>query len=340
MAPRCSSRPRASTRGSLDRHGHLRGRAHVGTDDVSGLGLSPTGSACTSRSTTRRGLDATTGSELAGVGREPRPDRTRAWPRPRSRSGRAVAGRGAPVGQDRWMRRRSCRPSPPCSRSRSRRSLPARSATSPWDGFRSIVFRDHDEVEIGSRNERPMTRYFPEVVEAIRANLPERAVVDGEIVVPDPELGRLEFETLQQRIHPADSRVRMLAEATPAHLVAFDLLALGDDDLTSRPFAERRTAPRGRAHGREVADPRHAGHDRRGVARGGSTSSRGGLDGVVAKPLEGTYQQDKRGDVQDQARAHRRLRRGRVPATRAAPMPSGRSCSGCTTTRACSPTSG
>ena len=79
-----------------------------------------------------------------------------------------------------------------------------------WDGFRSIVFRDHDEVEIGSRNERPMTRYFPEVVEAIRANLPERAVVDGEIVVPDPELARLEFETLQQRIHPADSRVRML----------------------------------------------------------------------------------------------------------------------------------
>ncbi len=111
-----------------------------------------------------------------------------------------------------------------------------------WDGFRSIVFRDHDEVEIGSRNERPMTRYFPEVVEAIRANVPDRAVVDGEIVVPDPELGRLEFETLQQRIHPADSRVRMLAEATPAHLVAFDLLALGDDDLTGRPFAERRTA--------------------------------------------------------------------------------------------------
>ena len=111
-----------------------------------------------------------------------------------------------------------------------------------WDGFRSIVFRDHDEVEIGSRNERPMTRYFPEVVDAIRANLPERAVVDGEIVVPDPGLGRLEFETLQQRIHPADSRVRMLAEATPAHLVAFDLLAIGDDDLTGRPFAQRRTA--------------------------------------------------------------------------------------------------
>src|SRR5213593_2024306 len=80
-----------------------------------------------------------------------------------------------------------------------------------WDGFRSIVFRDGDEVEIGSRNERPMTRYFPEVVEAIKANLPERCVVDGEIVVPDGEGSRLEFETLQLRIHPAESRVRLLA---------------------------------------------------------------------------------------------------------------------------------
>ena len=80
-----------------------------------------------------------------------------------------------------------------------------------WDGFRSIVFRTGDEVEIGSRNERRMTRYFPEVVDAIKANLPERTVIDGEIVVPDPELHRLEFETLQQRIHPADSRVRMLS---------------------------------------------------------------------------------------------------------------------------------
>jgi len=85
-----------------------------------------------------------------------------------------------------------------------------------WDGFRSIVFRDGEEVEIGSRNERPMTRYFPEVVDAIKANLPERCVVDGEVVVPDPAGRRLEFETLQQRIHPANSRVRLLAERTPA----------------------------------------------------------------------------------------------------------------------------
>ena len=109
-----------------------------------------------------------------------------------------------------------------------------------WDGFRSIVFRDGDQVEIGSRNERPMTRYFPEVVEAVKANLPEQAVVDGEIVVPDPDGKRLEFETLQQRIHPADSRVRLLAAQTPAHFVAFDLLALENRNLMKEPFAERR----------------------------------------------------------------------------------------------------
>src|SRR5436309_15737248 len=80
-----------------------------------------------------------------------------------------------------------------------------------WDGFRSIIFRDGGEVEIGSRNERPMTRYFPEVVAAIKANFPDRCVVDGEVVVPDPAGRRLEFETLQQRIHPADRRVRPLA---------------------------------------------------------------------------------------------------------------------------------
>ena len=109
-----------------------------------------------------------------------------------------------------------------------------------WDGFRSIVFRDGEEVEIASRNERPMTRYFPEVVEAIEANLPERCVVDGEIVVPDPSGRRLEFETLQQRIHPAASRVKLLAERTPAHFVAFDLLALGERDHMRHPFSERR----------------------------------------------------------------------------------------------------
>src|ERR1700677_1891375 len=109
-----------------------------------------------------------------------------------------------------------------------------------WDGFRSIVFRDGDEVEIGSRNERPMTRYFPEVVAGIVAELPERCVIDGEIVVPDAAGRRLDFEALQLRIHPAASRVSLLAEQTPGHFIAFDLLALGSSDYMERPFSERR----------------------------------------------------------------------------------------------------
>src|SRR6266545_6324263 len=114
-----------------------------------------------------------------------------------------------------------------------------------WDGFRSIIFRDGDEVEIGSRNERPMTRYFPELVEAVRENMPERCVVDGEIVLPDGEGRRLDFEALQLRIHPAASRVELLATQTPGHFMAFDLLALGDTDYMERPFAERRAALEG-----------------------------------------------------------------------------------------------
>jgi ATP-dependent DNA ligase len=164
-----------------------------------------------------------------------------------------------------------------------------------WDGFRSIVFRDGDEVEIGSRNERPMTRYFPEVVAAIRQEFPERAVIDGEIVVPDQAEGRLDFEALQQRIHPAESRVNMLAKATPAHLVAFDLLAEGDEDHMGRPFEERRAALE-RAL-KEARSPIHLTPATRdvAVARQWFEEFEGaGLDGVVAKPLDGTYQPDKR----------------------------------------------
>src|SRR4030088_767814 len=109
-----------------------------------------------------------------------------------------------------------------------------------WDGFRSIVFRDGDEVELGSRNERPMTRYFPDVVESLRANLPERCVVDGEIVIVRGD--RLDFEALLNRIHPAASRVNLLARETPASFIAFDLLALGDRNLTREPLADRRAA--------------------------------------------------------------------------------------------------
>ena len=109
-------------------------------------------------------------------------------------------------------------------------------------GFRSIVFRDRDEVEIGRRNERPMTRYFPELVAAIKAELPERCVIDGEIVVADAAGQRLDFEALQLRIHPAASRVELLSTQTPGHFIAFDVLALGDSDYMKRPFADRRAA--------------------------------------------------------------------------------------------------
>ena len=129
-----------------------------------------------------------------------------------------------------------------------------------WDGFRSIVFRDGDEVEIGSRNEQPMTRYFPEVVEAIKANLPDKCVIDGEIVVVVGD--RLEFEVLQQRIHPAASRVKLLSEQTPASFIAFDLLALDDVDYTQRPFAERRAALEQALADAQAADPPDTGHPR------------------------------------------------------------------------------
>ena len=102
---------------------------------------------------------------------------------------------------------------------------PGASYEPKWDGFRSILFRDGDEVELGSRNERPLTRYFPELVAAARAELPERCVVDGEIVIATGD--GLDFEALQLRLHPAASRVQMLAEQTPAAFIAFDLLEIG-----------------------------------------------------------------------------------------------------------------
>jgi ATP-dependent DNA ligase len=164
-----------------------------------------------------------------------------------------------------------------------------------WDGFRSIVYRDGDEVEVGSRNERPMNRYFPELVDAVKANLPDRVVVDGEIVVPDPSGRRLEFETLQQRIHPATSRVTLLAKETPAHLVAFDLLALADRNYTREPLAERRAALE--AALADAESPIHitpATTDREVAERWFDRFEGAGLDGVVAKPLDGKYEPGKR----------------------------------------------
>ncbi|WP_224391743.1 ATP-dependent DNA ligase [Pseudonocardia sp. ICBG1293] len=162
-----------------------------------------------------------------------------------------------------------------------------------WDGFRSIVFRDGDEVEIGSRNEKPMTRYFPEVVAAVKAHFPPRAVVDGEIVVASGNA--LDFEALQQRIHPAASRVTLLSTETPASFVAFDLLALGDDDLTARPFAERRALLEEAFAG--VSPPVHLTPitgDTDTARRWFEKFEGAGLDGLIAKDPAGTYQPDKR----------------------------------------------
>ncbi|TCK25405.1 ATP-dependent DNA ligase [Pseudonocardia endophytica] len=164
-----------------------------------------------------------------------------------------------------------------------------------WDGFRSIIFRDSDEVEIGSRNERPMTRYFPEVVDAVTANFPERAVIDGEIVVADTTRNTLDFEALQQRIHPAASRVTLLSTETPASFVAFDLLALGDDDLMSRPLSERRAMLEealGSANAPVYVTPLTRDVDQ---AQEWFRQFEGaGLDGLIAKKPDLLYEPDKR----------------------------------------------
>lgn len=177
---------------------------------------------------------------------------------------------------------------------KSVKAIPPDASYEPkWDGFRSICFRDGDEVELGSRNERPMTRYFPELVAAIRAELPLRCVIDGEIVIATNR--GLDFEALQQRIHPADSRVRMLAQQTPASFIAFDLLALADDDYTRRPFSERRAAL---VEALDESGPAvhvtPATTDRAVAQRWFEEFEGAGLDGVIAKPLTVTYQPDKR----------------------------------------------
>ena len=173
-------------------------------------------------------------------------------------------------------------------------SIPPNASYEPkWDGFRSICFRDGDDVEFGSRNERPLTRYFPELVAAAIAELPDRCVIDGELVLAG--VHGLNFEALQQRIHPADSRVRMLAEQTPASFIAFDLLALDDADLTGRPFAERRAAlVEALAGSGPSFHVTPATTDQATAQRWFSEFEGAGLDGVIAKPLTVTYQPDKR----------------------------------------------
>jgi ATP-dependent DNA ligase len=162
-----------------------------------------------------------------------------------------------------------------------------------WDGFRCIVFRDGDEIELGSRNERPLTRYFPELFEPLREQLPARCVLDGEIVIATG--GGLDFDALLQRIHPAASRVKLLAEQTPASFVAFDLLAEGGDDLRPLPQIERRQ--RLERAMRNTRPPLHitpCTTDRALAAQWFDAFEGAGLDGVVAKPDHLPYRENQR----------------------------------------------
>ena len=162
-----------------------------------------------------------------------------------------------------------------------------------WDGFRCIVFRDRAEIELGSRNTKPLNRYFPELLTSLSANLPDRCVLDGEIVISGPD--GLDFDALLNRIHPAASRVAMLAETTPASFVAFDLLALGDDDLRARPFTERR-----RLLSEVLANAQAPVHltpatiDPEVAADWFARFEGAGLDGVIAKGPDLAYVADKR----------------------------------------------
>ena len=158
-----------------------------------------------------------------------------------------------------------------------------------WDGFRAVVFRDGADVEIGSRNERPLTRYFPELAGPLRARLPQRCVLDGELVVAGSD-GGLDFDALSARIHPAASRIARLAAETPARFVAFDILALGDRDLTGRPFVERRRVLAEVAAG--FASPvllTPATTDRSVAADWFERFEGAGLDGIIAKPAADSY---------------------------------------------------
>ena len=162
-----------------------------------------------------------------------------------------------------------------------------------WDGFRALVFRDGEEIEIQSRDAKPLNRYFPEIVEAVRSQLPRRCVLDGEIVIAKG--GALDFEALQLRLHPAASRVKLLSKETPASVVFFDLLCEGDRDLRSQPFEQRR---QGLEHMLVSAKPPiHVTPATRELKVASDWFRRfegAGLDGVIAKPPSGTYEPNKR----------------------------------------------
>lgn len=160
-----------------------------------------------------------------------------------------------------------------------------------WDGFRALVFRDGDDVVVQSRNRKELGRYFPELIEAVREEVAPRCVLDGEVVVPRDVEGRvrLDWDSLSQRIHPAASRVRMLAEQTPAHFIGFDALATGDRSLMGEPFRIRRDALAEAVGGRKWCHVTRTTDDPEQGARWLTTFEGAGLDGVIAKRLDGAY---------------------------------------------------
>ena len=163
-----------------------------------------------------------------------------------------------------------------------------------WDGFRCIIFRDGDRLELVSRNLKPLARYFPELAAPLLAALPRRCVIDGEIVVADADGNGLDFDALLQRIHPAKSRIDRLAAETAASFVAFDVLALGDDALLDQPMSERRRLLVGAIEPNGSVFLTPASTDRSVADEWFSTFEGAGLDGIIAKPLDGTYEEGKR----------------------------------------------
>ena len=165
-----------------------------------------------------------------------------------------------------------------------------------WDGFRALVFRDGNDVVVQSRNGKELGRYFPELVEALRDEIARRCVIDGEVVVPRDIEGRvrLDWDSLSQRIHPAESRVRMLAEQTPAHFIGFDALATGDRSLMAEPFRVRRDALAEAVSGQRWCHVTRTTDDPEQGARWLTTFEGAGLDGVIAKRLDGAYVPGKR----------------------------------------------
>jgi ATP-dependent DNA ligase len=165
-----------------------------------------------------------------------------------------------------------------------------------WDGFRALMFRDGDEVVLQSRSGKDLGRYFPELLDALRDEVAPRCVLDGEIVVPREIAGRvrLDWESLSQRIHPAASRIKILSEETPAHFIGFDALATGDASLLAEPFRARREALIGAVHEKQWCHVTRTTEDPAQGVQWLTTFEGAGLDGVIAKRLDGRYVPGKR----------------------------------------------